>query len=124
MKETYDTRVLVVDPDPVVASLHAAFVEAIEGLAPCGVASTAGVALALARLRRPDLVLIDLSLPGPEGLLRELRPLPVVGLSSGTLLDDVAPVYRDVSSFLLKPFLFGTFRDHIEAHVRVGDACH
>ncbi len=124
LRETYHARVLIVDGNPLVASLHAAYVDATEGFAACGVASAAPAALALARLRQADLVLLDLDLAEAPSLVRDLRPLPVLGVAAGPCLRDLAPVYGEVRSVLLKPFSFAALRDRLEAHRRDGGAWH
>src|SRR5690349_4735768 len=68
-------RVLVVEDDPVVARLHCRFVARVAGFAPVGVAPDAPRALEMVRTLGPQLVLLDVGLPGPGGLvlLRRLR---------------------------------------------------
>src|SRR4051794_41632737 len=70
-----DWRVLVVEDDPVVAGLHCRFVSRVAGFAPVGAAPQAARALGMVRTLRPHLILLDLGLPGEDGLglLRRLR---------------------------------------------------
>lgn len=113
-EETYQLRVLVVERDPLAASLHAAYIEAIEGFTACGTASTRRQTLALAALRRPDLVLLDLSIDGPTSLIRRLRPLPVIGVTSVYGVHGAIELRPLLRSFLFKPFLLETLSDALE----------
>lgn len=72
-------RVLVVDDDFMVAKVHSGFVSRIDGFEVCGVAHSADAALAAVGELQPDLVLLDVHLPGTTGLdliapFRELAP--------------------------------------------------
>lgn len=118
--ETY--QVLVVDGDPLAASLHSAYVDACEGFLACGTATTCRQALTLARLRAPDVVLLDLSLDGVPALLRRLPQLPIVGITSVHQAPEAVALRRWVRSFLLKPFLLETFGERLEqcTQVRLG----
>lgn len=61
-------RVLVVDDDFMVAKVHSGFVSRIDGFEVCGVAHSAETALAAVGELQPDLVLLDVHLPGTTGL--------------------------------------------------------
>lgn len=114
LEETYHTRVLVVDGDPVAASLHGAYVDALEGFETCGTATTIDDAALLARTRRPDLALVDLSFEDVRELLRRLDPVPVVGVTSVHLVHEVLAFRPLVAGLLLKPFHAETFRARLE----------
>jgi response regulator of citrate/malate metabolism len=68
-------RVVVVDDEPAVARLHTRFVSAYDGCEVVAVASTGPEAIATVHELEPDLVLLDLHLPGCSGLdvLRAVR---------------------------------------------------
>ncbi|RQN07589.1 response regulator [Aeromicrobium camelliae] len=68
-------RVLVVDDDFMVASIHQRFVDRTEGFTTVATARTGAEALAAAEQSSPDLVLLDVHLPDIDGLevLRRLR---------------------------------------------------
>jgi response regulator of citrate/malate metabolism len=68
-------RVLVVDDAPAVTALHARFVEAHPGCLLAGVATTGPEAVTAIRALLPDLVLLDVHLPGYSGIevLRRIR---------------------------------------------------
>ena len=61
-------RVLVVDDHPIVRSGLVAVLEDEPEFAVAGAASAAGEALALAARERPDVILLDLEMPGGSGV--------------------------------------------------------
>jgi two-component system, NarL family, response regulator len=71
-------RILVVDDHPVVRAGLASMLSTIPGLAVCGAASSGEEALELIDAERPDVLLLDLRMPGMTGieLLRSIRLLP------------------------------------------------
>lgn len=86
-------RVLVVDDHESFRRTAAAVVEATDGFAVAGSAATGEEALTLARAIAPDLVLMDVNLPGIDGLdatrrLRSLDHPPTVVLLSTYDEDD------------------------------------
>lgn len=78
------SRILLVDDHPVVRLGFAQLLSHEHDLSICGEAASAAEGLELAERLEPDLVLLDISLPGESGLellkrLRKLRPgMPVL----------------------------------------------
>ena len=77
-----------------------------------------------ARSPRPDLILLDLNLPGLDGKTvlaaikadPELRPIPVIVLSSSQAEDDVVRAYQlQANCYVAKPVGFGRFSEIIRA---------
>lgn len=106
-------RILVADDDPVVRGIIA---RSLQGLADCDVvaAEDGGRAAALLRESPPDLVLLDLSMPGQDGwaLLKELREtaatrlVPVIVVSGqGSEASRVGGLAQGADDFVVKPFL-------------------
>ncbi|MFJ8015739.1 response regulator transcription factor [Streptomyces sp. NPDC096339] len=101
-------RVLVVDDDPTVAEVVTGY------LARAGFsvehAADGAAALARAERARPDLVVLDLMLPGLDGLevcrrLRETGPVPVVMLTArGDEEDRIAGLELGADDYVTKPF--------------------
>jgi DNA-binding NarL/FixJ family response regulator len=63
-----DVRVLIVDDQEPFRRAMAAVVDATEGFAVVGAATTGEESLAAAQETRPDLVLMDVNLPGIDGV--------------------------------------------------------
>lgn len=106
-----DWRVLVVEDDRVVARLHCRFVARVPGFCAVGVACTAAQAQEMVHTLRPDLLLLDIGLPGESGiaLLRRLRadgdPVEVIVVTAATSTETVrAIVHLGALDYLVKPF--------------------
>src|SRR5436305_11949307 len=90
--ETVRSAIFIVDDHPIVRQGLALLINREPDLAVCGDAEEAGSALQLIEAMRPDLVVVDLSLNGPDGidLLKNIRArypdLPVLILS---MLDEL-----------------------------------
>jgi two-component system, NarL family, response regulator len=71
-------RVLLVDDHPVVRAGLASMLDTIPGLGVCGAASSGEEALELIGIEEPDVLLLDLRMPGMTGieLLKAVRALP------------------------------------------------
>ena len=100
--------ILVVDDEPKIAALardyleHAGFAVIVAGDGPA--------ALVLARSRRPDLVVLDLGLPGLDGLdvartLRRDSDVPILMLTARTdEADRIAGLELGADDYVTKPF--------------------
>jgi DNA-binding NarL/FixJ family response regulator len=77
-KRTGSIRILLVDDHPVVRAGLASMLSTISGLTVCGAASTGEEALQLIDREQPDVLLLDLRMPGMSGieLLRAIRVQP------------------------------------------------
>ena len=80
-------RIVIVDDHPLFRKGLEQLIDSHEGLAVCGEAANAGEALDVVRKIKPDLVIVDLSLPGAHGLelIKNIRAefpkLPILVLS-------------------------------------------
>jgi response regulator of citrate/malate metabolism len=106
-----DLRVLVVDDDFMVASIHTRFVDRVPGFTVVGQAATGATALAEVERLDPDLVLLDVHLPDLSGIevLRRLRAdgndVGVVMVTAAREADTVrAAAAGGAASYLVKPF--------------------
>jgi DNA-binding NarL/FixJ family response regulator len=101
-------RILIVDDHPLTREALSSLLGA-HGFDVCGSASDGAEAITEAARLRPDLVLLDLSMPGLDGLsalprLREAAPdTEVVGLTaSGTEENLLAAIRAGAAGYLLK----------------------
>lgn len=114
-------RVLVVDDDFMVAKVHSGFVGKTEGFEVCGVAHTPEAATAAVAALRPDLVLLDVHLPGASGLdlIGGFRAVvPEVDVLVITSEREVASVQKALRSgvvhYLIKPFTFAVLQTRLQ----------
>lgn len=116
------TRILVVDDDPEILSLLR------RGLAYEGytvdTAADGTEALAKARDKEPDLVILDIMMPGIDGIevskrLRQASDVPVLMLTAkGTVADRVAGLESGADDYLVKPFAFDELLARVKALLR------
>ena len=120
---TWQGRVLIVDDDADTVGLLSAAMRQI-GFTPL-VAADGYEALALARRHRPDLILLDLRLPGMDGyeavthLKRDAvtQAIPIVAISAHAVNTDEERkrlIALGAVSFLPKPFSIAELMDEIE----------
>ncbi|MFJ5547312.1 response regulator [Streptomyces sp. NPDC093225] len=115
--------VLVVDDDPRVARVNAAYVAKVPGFRVVGQAPTAAAALAFVGAHPVDLVLLDHYLPDENGLdlVRRLRErghhADVIMVTAARDLATVQSAMRlGALQYLVKPFTFAGLRSKLEAY--------
>ena len=106
-----DIRVLVVDDDFRVASLHAAMVERMPGFSVAGLAHTASRAMEQAHSLKPDLILLDVYLPDRSGLdvaralLAQAGGPDIIVITAARDADSVRSALRlGTVQYVIKPF--------------------
>lgn len=124
-------RVLVVDDHPVVRQGLRTFIDLQDDLAVVAEAADAESAVAEAQRHRPDVILLDLKLPGADGVavLRELRrlgnPARALIITSFTETADVLPavragaagyVFKDVDPSALAAAVRAVYAGHVLLH--------
>lgn len=106
--EAVPARILVVDDDPTVAEVVTGYLRRAGHTVES--AADGPAALARAELIRPDLVVLDLMLPGLDGLevcrrLRAAGPVPVIMLTArGDEDDRIAGLELGADDYVTKPF--------------------
>lgn len=117
-----DWKVLIVEDDPAVAKIHCRFVGDMRNFRVIGVAGTAAQAMQIVNTLKPHLILLDLGLPGTDGL-KLLRHLRGSGASVEVIAVTAASSSRVVSSalqlgvvdYLVKPFFADRLRQALGA---------
>lgn len=110
-------KVLIVEDDPMVSMLNKEFCERMEGLKVIGQAGSVAEAWKMIDQHTPDLILLDIYLPGQTGL-EFAEALKKKGLFTSILFisaaDDRESVQQAVSigavDYLIKPFTFERFQ--------------
>ncbi|WP_438290720.1 response regulator transcription factor [Streptomyces sp. HUAS TT7] len=103
-----ESRILVVDDDPTVAEVVTGYLERAGHTVE--LAADGPAALRAATQRRPDLVVLDLMLPGMDGLevcrrLRATTPIPVIMLTArGDEDDRILGLEIGADDYVTKPF--------------------
>ncbi len=104
-------RVLVIEDDPAVAAVHCRFISRQAGFVVAGRASTGEEAQRFVATGAPDLILLDLGIPAPNGveLLRQFRrggrPVEVIVVTAHASPRAVqAAMQLGVVDYLVKPF--------------------
>ncbi|MBM4444768.1 MAG: response regulator transcription factor [Chloroflexi bacterium] len=103
-------RILVVDDDPEIVSFLKRGLT-FEGYT-VDTAGDGAEALAKIREREPDLVILDVMMPGIDGIevakrLRKASAIPILMLTAkGTVADRVAGLDSGADDYLVKPFAF------------------
>ena len=116
-------RVLVVDDQALVATAQGALVDRVPGFTTVSVAYDGLAALAAVGRGNADLVLLDLSMPGMDGLevarrLQDLATPPdVIVVTAARDLETVrAAVRHGALLYLIKPFTFAALRAKLEQY--------
>jgi len=116
-------KVLVIDDDFRVAQIHADRVGRVAGFACVGTARSATEARLAIAEHEPDLLLLDIYLPGEDGLslLRSLstsdNPPDCIVVTAARDLTTVRAAMRSGAIYyLVKPFAFDQLRQQLEAY--------
>lgn len=115
---------LVVDDDPRVADIHAAYVSKVPGFTVLALAHNAADAFMLARTAHPDLLLLDLYLPDEHGLdlLARLqhdrtRLLDTIVITASKDVRSVRDALQlGVLQYVVKPFGSRQLTDRLQAY--------
>ena len=122
-------RVLVVDDQPAVAEGHRLYVERVQGFSVVGVVHDGLAAIERCAAGDVDLVLLDLAMPGMNGLdvARALQgsahgPDVMVLTASRDLNTVRAAMRTGALHFVVKPFTFAALRAKLEHYANFAEA--
>lgn len=118
-------NVLIVEDDPMVAELNRRYLERVEGFVAVGVVKTAAAALQFLATEAVDLLLLDIFMPGMNGLalLNEIRArqqrLDVILVTAASDQDSIEQALRHGAvDYMIKPFEYGRFQAALDAYKR------
>ncbi|MFT4302465.1 MAG: response regulator [Desulfovibrio sp.] len=111
-------RTIIVEDDPMVADLAAGYLERIDGFCLDHTARSGEAGLELLRTCHVDLVLLDVFMPGMDGmeLLRIIKSQffhsDVIMITAAQNSEDILRALRlGVADYIVKPFTFERFRE-------------
>lgn len=106
-------KVLVVEDDPMVAELNRRYIERVAGFSCCGIVPNGDQALEVLKNRQIDLVLLDIFMPGMNGLellshiRRSNHSVDVIVVSAARDNQSIQAALRNGAvDYLIKPFEF------------------
>lgn len=112
-KQNDSIQVLLVEDDPMVQQVNRMFIEKINGFSVIGVASTGIEGKKQIEQLKPDLVLLDIFMPGQDGLslIQELRQeqmdVDIIAVTAANDTKTVKMLLRHgVIDYIVKPFTF------------------
>ena len=116
-------KVLIVEDDPMVAEINKSFTEMINSFCVIGIARNGQDALSMCRAKRPDLVILDIYMPGIDGLdvLAALRQAnTMIDVIMITAANDSATISKamrlGIAGYIIKPFKFERYRAVLDAY--------
>jgi two-component system, CitB family, response regulator DctR len=125
LSATRTWRVLIAEDSREVADLHRRLVDAVPEFRTVGVVSDGKAAHESAHRLRPDLAIVDLTMPGGDGLtfIRRVRsealPLEVIVVTASRDADTVRDVlHLGVVDYLVKPFAPDRLHQSLAAFAR------
>ena len=114
-------RIIVVEDDPVVAQLNAAYLDRMEGFRVCGIFTNGREALEALRKDPVDLAVMDVYMPVCSGveLLRQMRgsgiQTAVIMITAATEMKIVEEALRlGIEDYIIKPFSYDRLRDSVQ----------
>jgi two-component system, CitB family, response regulator MalR len=118
-------KVLIVEDDPMVVKFNKHYLELVDGFQLNAVARSADEALEILKKERIDLVLLDIYMPGMDGLelLSKLRKMgefvSVIVVSAARDSSSIKKALQyGAVDYLIKPFEFDRFKAALEAYLQ------
>lgn len=116
-------KVIIIDDDPMVADINKKFTEAVDGFSVIGVANNGKKAIDLIHKLQPDLIILDIYMPGVDGmevltlLRKEETDVDIILITAANDSEMISRVMRwGVIDYIIKPFKFDRYRNTLEAY--------
>nr|WP_066174487.1 response regulator [Bacillus marinisedimentorum] len=113
--------VLLIEDDPMVQEVNRQFIEQVQGFEVIGIGSDGAKGLALAKEKRPDLVLLDIFMPEQDGIavLQQFRTGSIdVDVIVVTAANDGETIRKMLQNgavdYIIKPFTFDRLKKSLE----------
>lgn len=118
-------RVLIVEDDPMVAELNRRYVESVPGFQVIGTAGSPDTAFEIVHQQQPDLLLLDIYMPGTTGL-DLLEKLRTAGFKTDAIVISAASDTNSIqkaiqfgaADYLMKPFQFERFQQALSSYAK------
>ncbi|AQQ54092.1 response regulator [Planococcus lenghuensis] len=111
-------NVMVVEDDPMVAALNQQYIQQIDGFTCVGIAGDTDTAVGLLKEMDVDLILLDIHMPGGDGIefmgrLREQKEdVDVILITAASEIHQIQQALRlGAIDYLIKPFEFSRFQE-------------
>lgn len=119
-------RVVIIEDDPMVAEVNRAYVEGSGPFSVVGAARTGREGVQLVADLAPDLVVLDIYMPGMDGVeaLKEIRrqglPADVLMVTAAQDVQTIQEVLRQGAvDYIIKPFKFERIRSTLQAYAQM-----
>ncbi|PMC34529.1 two-component system response regulator DcuR [Bacillus sp. UMB0899] len=116
-------NVLIVEDDPMVAEFNKRYLKEIDGFFLVGVANSVNEATKIIKNQRLDLVLLDIYMPGENGLTllskirSEKKEIDVILITAATDVDKIQTALRfGAVDYLIKPFEYERFHQALTSY--------
>ncbi|MCM3718987.1 response regulator [Fictibacillus phosphorivorans] len=116
-------KVLLIEDDPMVQEINKAFIEKVKGFKVIACASDGNEGISLVRKLKPDLVVLDIYMPGQDGMktLRQIRnekiPVDVIIITAANDQESIrAMLQNGAFDYIIKPFNFDRIKKALEKY--------
>ncbi len=113
--------VLLIEDDPMVQEVNRQFIEQVQGFEVIGIGSDGAEGLALAKEKRPDLILLDIFMPEQDGIavLQQFRTenidVDVIVVTAANDGDTIRKMLQNGAvDYIIKPFTFDRLKKSLE----------
>ncbi len=113
-------EVMIIEDDPMVREINSRFLKRVDGFNLCKAVGSLNEAKDFIKLKKPDLILLDVFLPNENGIdfLKWLRTkeigVDVILITADKTIERVQEAFRyGAIDYLIKPFDFDRFKDSL-----------